>query len=703
MTEELLDKIINNRGTESIKSTSQTNLNQKQNANVLLQVPEMNGKRDMLYSTEFYKYLEELSFVPAAIRIANDIKMGTHMFLATSGSGKTATCIEICRRKKTLFFDCFQDYDFQFILKKMDAFAAGLNSIQGRDLEQYCNNAYLIMLQVRYRLLERLVGKEELEKKPMKWYSFQRTESFQSECVLILELIYLEFSSDFDHIQKRISVDAIILDEANHLLDILDNRFSNSLLKANTRSLFSFIVRTNAVKSIGDFRIYAGTHIKMKDESLIKSGAGGGKPDIIVHAKFDFYDLNTINSLLQKSLTQDAYQLLCDNEDILNRCCFILQGRVRFFSSFLMSLAANMSSEPFLDVFETTLDVYIKNMTFDAGANDKTCLYSFWKKHSVNRSVINDFKLNENTEALQSVNVFNCLLELLLNHLIDDPKDSKSLTANVDLVDTALTRLIKNENETQYTYKICEPLAAEAGLNFLKSLGTDYLSNIIIVQMRAVCCTPQNFGKLFEFLLAVRSLGGWWKTISLETWKSLTEINTAKKIHEILKELEPPSRIYIQTKNVENGINMSYANFINFKLKYFILPNDKFGPDGLYRNIVFNLKTSQDKYVSAEECAKNFSKTDVKIWGAKGKNVLHAIQKHHLLYFQLEFPDSNPENAHRKIESDETKTIIPVTLSSPIAVSIFGKDFVEEWTKKLTNEKKKAKKKNQKKRKQHNA
>jgi hypothetical protein len=122
-------------------------------------------------------------------------------------------------------------------------------------------------------------------------------------------------------------------------LDVLKDKISSTSKQVrNSRPLPSLIVRIN--QQLGIPHIYAGTHLSMKDQSLILSGAGGGKDNVNVFSDFDFYTPTLIKHLLQQTLAaESAFNSLMSHPELLNRCCTMLQGRVRFFSVFIMRLA----------------------------------------------------------------------------------------------------------------------------------------------------------------------------------------------------------------------------------------------------------------------------------------------------------------------------------------------------------------------------
>jgi hypothetical protein len=267
----------------SIKSSSETNLSNSQNEYVELPIPSINGNPNILYSTEFYKYLTQKGITPAAKKFVDKMGCDATMLIGTSGSGKTATCFEVGRMNYSLYFDCFSDADFNWFIETAKEYAK-TNS----DIEEYCRGMYYKLLHARYYLLNRLFVEKTLEddRTPWKWFSYQRSTSFQLAVKSILyDPVTKTPASFFD--DCNIKLEVIMFDEANYLLDLLQNRISSTSEYPNSRTLLSLIVRINQKLRLP--HIYAGTHLSMKDESVILSGAGGGKENCRVFSDFDFY------------------------------------------------------------------------------------------------------------------------------------------------------------------------------------------------------------------------------------------------------------------------------------------------------------------------------------------------------------------------------------------------------------------------------
>lgn len=257
---------------------------------------------------------------------------------------------------------------------------------------------------------------------------------------------------------------------------------------------------------------------------------------------------------------------------------------------------------------------------------------------------------------------------------------------SVDLVNSALIRL-HNFDGNDHTYSMSEPIVLAAGLNFLNTDGDaiDLLSDKITAKLFGeMTCSPQHFGRLFEVLLALRSLGGWWKKIpdDDEMWSKLSD-----NLRAIMKNLDPPKFIFNQRSKSQGGsIDASLQNFTNVDSKFFVLPDNNLGPDGLWKYLCFNCKTSQNKFVDSAECRKNYSKTYLDNWcqdSERRKRFKSATAQQPLVYFQFEFPFSNPQNKHKLIEADENRTIIPVNLDSSITKYIFPQSFIDAWKAKL--------------------
>lgn len=242
-----------------------------------------------------------------------------------------------------------------------------------------------------------------------------------------------------------------------------------------------------------------------------------------------------------------------------------------------------------------------------------------------------------------------------------------------------MTRLYQEDN-SQYSYAMDEPLALVAGLHFLSNLEKDYLSEKIISRMFGDrTCNPQRFGFLFELLLAFRCLKPWWHHIpdDDEIW-----IQLPAHVKHHFRTLPPPKQIINQKRKTDDGTDWSLLNF-QTSSEYFVLPDNNLGPDGIYDTMVFNCKTSQGPTVSSAECEKNFTKSDLGSW-CKSDDIARKLAfkdnllKKHLVFFQLEFPYPNPMNTKR-FETNSQRTIIPLHLDSSITKFIFPQTFLVEW------------------------
>jgi hypothetical protein len=229
-----------------------------------------------------------------------------------------------------------------------------------------------------------------------------------------------------------------------------------------------------------------------------------------------------------------------------------------------------------------------------------------------------------------------------------------------------------------------EPLALLAGLNFLSSLGDNCLTERIVKKMFGdKNCTPQHFGDLFEVLVAFQCLRPWWQTIPEDDciWSQLPS-----HVRDHFKTLISPKQIINQRRKIDGGTDWSLANFQSLS-DFFVLPDKNLGPDGLYDIMCFNCKTTQNGYVSSAECEKNYTKTDTLNWckkdDAERKAAFQgAIAKKHLVFFQLEFPYSNPKNT-RSFETNDSRTIIHLDLDSSITKYLLPEMFLSEWRSRL--------------------
>ena len=585
----------------AIKSLSQENLGpgNNNNAHVTFSIPEIDKKKNMLYADEFLGLLDK---EPAAKRIRSQHKQRTTMLIGASGSGKTATCLEIARHSKTIYIDCYADTDLKFVISLMVQKAG---RTEKEELSEYCCSYYSLLLLVRDQLLQKIMRKElNKENQTWRWFTYQRTESFQIQVKATIVLLLKQFNVygfRFGLVESK----NIILDEAHVLQEVLENKFYSKSLRSFCRPLLYALVGCNFDHGLKT--IYVGTHISLKDHSLIESGVGEEKEDVFIETGFDYYTPDDIRIMLSKVLTGEAFTYLESPSGLLFlfECCWYLQGRVRFFSSFLKKLAdanceKNATSAAFLESFKDVLDRYIRKVvTLDNNPESKTSLYNFWQR--------NDFNTLQPLD--KSSSTILAVREGLIMCLIDYFTGSGRVMAGVhlDLVKSGLVRLHSDDDD--YSYTMSEPLALRAGFNYLRDSQkeNDFLSDHIVSKMGGLI-TPQIFGHLFELLVAVRTLRGRWKAIS-EDDPILLELRN--DVADKIKKLEPPK--FNIKQNSKGPSDWALLNFTSNQ-EYFVLPDSKLGPDGLWKFMCFNLKTSQKKTVTSGACAKNYLMTDVSNW-----------------------------------------------------------------------------------------
>lgn len=688
---------------KGIKSMSESDLHVDNiNKHVLLQIPTIDNKQNLLYATGFLEFYKNSQTKRICNEILHPTAPNANMIIATSGSGKTSACLEVAKNKKALYFDCCEDLDFSYIIAQIKLQANDNIEIFTAECVAY----YVVLILVREQLLEKILQQtisggldSDAGNNNWKYFSLQRTIGFQTLCKSII----IELQSRFKFMinsAARLNSEVIILDEANWLLNVHENKFPSSDSQI-FRPLLYPLVKCNKEFSYVK-TIYAGTHVSIKDHALIASGASGGKVEKLkIQSRFDFNTFETIQTLLKGVLTPQAFGFLEKEKSLLGWCCWVLQGRVRTFAAFLQRLA-NYKQEKsdlmdldipdeqkfdeetemlqFIKGFRIVLNDYVDLMTDSQGSAEKISMYSFWERA---RSKILFPMEGSQPNPADAVPVISALVECLFNYYyLDEENEERKLSYKVDLVDSALIRLHVIEEKMRFEYTMAEPLALLAGFNFLRVNfpAHDYLGNLLVTRMTATGTTAQAFGDNFELLVALRTIQGWWIQIpdNDEVWNDLDP-----ELKNSIQDLRAPKFVFRQKG--KGPIDYSMMNFI-WDSHYYILPDKNLGPDGLWKFMSFNLKTSQGTHVSSEECKKNYKFTDIENWCKKDdtkrrNNFKDILKKIHLVHFQIEFPFSNPKNKKKKVEKLHDRTIIHVDINSPWAKHIFG----EEVLKRLIN------------------
>jgi hypothetical protein len=261
---------------------------------------------------------------------------------------------------------------------------------------------------------------------------------------------------------------------------------------------------TWAAPVLGAGVVISGTALRLRDMDHLGSG---NRPLAeygikIVH-EFDYFDTETVKDIAMSFVKPNFVE-----EDVLERMCFLLQGRPRILMNFLSAI---IISDFILDQF---LEEYIRNIV-ENGDRDAWSLYGLWK--DLFESEKNDYKLNlrlRDLEAESLCDVQTCFLKILMVSIRmfgKDSDDKKTIqgswfyltSSEFDNVSTGICPLM---SLSQSKYCFLEPLSMMAGLHYLVSSPSLLTScyERLLEAMLDKSTTDQVRGSYFQLFIAMK-------------------------------------------------------------------------------------------------------------------------------------------------------------------------------------------------------
>jgi hypothetical protein len=459
------------------------------------------------------------------------------------------------------------------------------------------------------------------------------------------------------------------------MLDLLDKDYRSTkpyqkLIKDNRfvhpRSFFSFLSRTIIESKFKS--IWCGTHMKIRNMELMHSAAGSKPDDIQIFTDFNYLEPKHILDLLPMWLNVDLSKYLF----LFHEISQMLQGRPRFFSSFLHKL---IESNDINDCFRS----YLRDMTtnHDSALFDSS-LYYFWEQRI--QLTIQPIA-NTDTQALQTRLVSDILVELCISYLFGDGS-SRVYLPECDLVSTCLVMVSKNHH--RWDAKMAEPLVLSAGLNFLADKAPDvlmdYFAHKLFSPLSAPNLSPQERGHVMEFVIALRFIQCWWSDPNLRVY--LPSWAVAMNIE------KPLGVIDSRFKGKESAPNNFIQQILNPSFPWILFPSANAGPDLRYSIFCCYIKTTSTAnsqstmFVSPNECKKNIETMDPKNWYRSQKNVQKEceIEGKRFVHMRFELPDTAPSMKDTFSNGQtENDFIICVNLESDFAHHFFGQSFVSKY------------------------
>ena len=662
---------------------AQESMNDVEGSILNLNIKSLDGVPNLLYSEEIYAHEKEIGIEMPIDRLVKIVRK-VIVLIGVSGCGKTRTCYDLCRKYWGLYFDCTVDDDFVTMIGKLKAIRPEFKteeSQQSFELESKRHIQCLIAarLLALKTLCDRCPNLQYFE-----WLCIQRSRRSQKLFSLIFTVLcQFPWSMSFVIYQQLkewgfLKTVRVIFDESQHALDLLklDYRSTSSNqqgIKDNghfafPRSFFSFL--SSIVIQSGFKSIWCGTQMRIRCMDLIYSAAGLKPAEIYIFADFNFLEPTHIFKLLSKWLKVEVSK----NIDLFEEISNVLQGRPRFFTSFLHKL---ISSSDINDCFRS----YVRDMTtnFDSSLSNSS-LYFFWKQRI-------DWTIQPiertSTSSFETRLVSDTLIKLCLCFLFGDGS-SIVYSPDLDLVSTSLV-MVSNKKFNEWRATMSEPIVLSAGLNYLADVNAQILMEYFAKQLFSPLgppnLTPQERGHMMEFVIALRFMQGWWLEPKLQHY--LPEWGRTLEIQKPLG--------VIDCRSKESSVNMFVQQLRNSNYPWLIFPSVNAGPDLRYSIFCCYIKTTSTPnsqatiYVDAEECRKNVGTMNPANWYSSQKSVqkeclaeINIGQK--FIHMRFELPDTAPSMKDNFInEPKGNDYIICVNLYSTFAQDFFGDSFVKNY------------------------
>lgn len=468
----------------------------------------------------------------------------------------------------------------------------------------------------------------------------------------------------------------VIFDESRHMLDLLSSHYRSSRSGqrninpdgsfAFPRPFFSFLSRFIIKSNLKS--IWCGTQMRIRNMELMYSAAGIKPGDIHIFTDFNFLKPTHIFNLMSKWLKVDIAKNLSIYEEISN----ILQGRPRFFMSFLHSLIDSS------DV-ENCFRRYVRDMTtkYDSSLSS-AAPYFFWKDRI--HWTIEPISITD-SGAFEVKFVSETLIKLCHVFLFGDGS-SVAYSPNFDLVSTGLVMISKDSRE--WWAIMAEPIVITAGLNYMADVDGQLLMKYFASQLFSavgmLTLTPSERGHMMELVVALRFIQGWWLEPALKSylpeWAKATEI------------LKPVGILDCRSK--DSSTNMLLQQLRSRKFPYVVLPPVNAGPDLRYSVFCCCIKTTWTSnsqttcYVTVDERKKNIATLNPANWYQSQSSVQcsEEIGDQRFAHLRFELPDTAPSlKGEFKTGTKGNDYMICVNLDSDFAEHFFGQYFVGEYKK----------------------
>ncbi|KAJ3228125.1 hypothetical protein HDU81_006300 [Chytriomyces hyalinus] len=308
-----------------------------------LDIPTLNKIPSFLSCGQIYHDERSIGINMPVDKLLN-VKQDTIILIGVSGCGKTRTCYDFARHQWCLYFDCALDSAVHFMTSALEDVAPRSKSLKRQQEFERTSEKYLMYLMSARMLVLKLWRQENLD--PFKWLCIQRSRRTQP----LLQAVFTEFtnytmpmvSAIFSELRSQTDDCWVIFDESQRLLDILPSSYRsfnwekrgisrNKLM--HPRSFYSFATAYLISQRIRS--ICCGTKMEIACIEGVSPSAGLKPPTYYTFTDFNFLTASQIFRLCGMWLQEDVFN---KNRTLLEETSTFLQGRPRFFMSFLDKL-----------------------------------------------------------------------------------------------------------------------------------------------------------------------------------------------------------------------------------------------------------------------------------------------------------------------------------------------------------------------------
>ena len=620
------------------------------------------------------------------------------VLVGVSGSGKSRTCYDICRRsdRYCLYLDWANHPDLGSLIDSLAQLEIPRKFFTSPQTDSFRNQVKVLTMQMmlgRLIVLKLKLTDPDDPFTPDDFFQFQQYNSRnRSDCVhskineLVKQLprnVIIEKYNELILWATKTTGNklCVVLDEVHVLLEVLDGAFHSSTepsVNQDTgkyvapRSYFSFIASFMRHYSIQT--VWAGTHLRIGDISRIFSARAASTDD----GPFVFKDFNFLHSSLIRRLL-DEWVAVDIDEKLKTRISSELQGRPRLFIGFIALLAQSKDcDDPVCDgsALCELFEQYLYRITYDETFIGS--FYNFWM--NARHMDIREF-VKRTPKDPPNISVMALLEEILAGNWLIDTSRENQFYLYESLVSTALVMLGPVNGEPGL---ICEPAVVKAGQRFFRNqmrrdAPSDTILNRFIVGHVDACTR----GRAVETLCVIRLRECFW----------LNEGFSHYFPNELTEQISrgwgttPPLGVHDCRTGVANHTEKLRNCFLNPLASHVVLTQERQGAaDVVFSYFSFHIKTKWTSGNGAKlvvgDTLSNANMDTIRNTWYGDELLTERTRKSPWVCVRFEFP-TNAElgrlDVSEMVQRDNLKSTITASIDSEFTRLFFGDDFVTRY------------------------